>query len=148
MAFKRTLTLGLSLLLGLFTACSAGGTNMKAEQFFEPKMVSLLKSIQKKDLSTANLLITEGIDLNVLGNEGITPLLWLITQKDKKSAQLALDLGANPNFKDGDGDIAVNFVVGGDDPEWLKMLLAAGGNPNAIDSNGEQIGRASCRERV
>jgi hypothetical protein len=79
MVFKRTFTLGLSLLLGLFSACSAGGTNMKAELFFEPNMVQLLKSIQKNDISTAKQLIAEGVDLNALGDEGITPLLWLIT---------------------------------------------------------------------
>jgi len=142
MAFKRIRTLGLSLLVGLFTACTflpnaIGGKNMKAELFFEAKMVQLLKSIQKNDMSTAKQLIAEGVDLNVIGDEGITPLLWLIIQKDQKAVQRALDLGADPNFKDGDGDSAVNFVAGGDDPARLKMLLAAGGDPNSIDSSGK-----------
>jgi ankyrin repeat protein len=147
MAFKRTSTLVLSLLLGLFVACNFlpnaraganGGANMKAEQFFEPKMVQLLKSIQKNDISTAKQLIAEGVDLNALGDEDITPLLWLITQtNDLKATQRALDLGADPNFSDGDGDNAVNFVARDYDPEWLKMLLAAGGDPNSIDRNGE-----------
>ena len=146
MAFKRTYTLGLSLLLGLLTACNFlpnaragtyGGTNMKAELFFEPKMVQLLKSIQKNDINTAKQLIAEGAELNVLGDEGITPLLWLITQtNDLKATQRALDLGADPNFERSNGDNAVNFVARDYAPAWLKMLLAAGGDPNSIDRNG------------
>jgi hypothetical protein len=146
MAFKRTSTLVLSLLLGLFVACNFlpnaraganGGANMKAEQFFEPKMVQLLKSIQKNDISTAKQLIAEGVDLNALGDEDITPLLWLITQtNDLKATQRALDLGADANFKQPNGDNAVTFVARDYAPEWLKMLLASGGDPNSIDRNG------------
>ncbi|GGJ00610.1 hypothetical protein GCM10007978_42870 [Shewanella hanedai] len=147
MAFKRTSTLVLSLLLGFLVACdflpnaragANGGANMKAEQFFEPKMVQLLKSIQKNDISTAKQLIAEGVDLNVLGDEDITPLLWLITQtNDLKATQRALDLGADANFKQPNGDNPVTFVARDYAPEWLKMLLAAGGNPNSIDRNGK-----------
>jgi len=112
---------------------------MKAERFFDAKMVQLLKSIQKNDMSTAKQLIAEGVDLNVLGDEGITPLLWILIQKDQKAIQRTLDLGADPNFKDGDGDSAVNLVARDHDAKWLKMLLEAGGNPNAIDSNGMPV---------
>ncbi|ACA86788.1 Ankyrin [Shewanella woodyi ATCC 51908] len=142
MRFKRTFTLGLSLLLGLFSACyfsaiAREDTNMKAELFFEPNMVQLLKSIQADDISTAKQLIAEGVELNILGNEEITPLLWLITQtNDLKATQRALDLGADPNFSDGDGDNAVTLVARDYAPEWLEMLLEAGGNPNSIDSDG------------
>lgn len=137
MALKRTITLGVSLFLSFISACGVGGTNMKAAQFFEPNMQSLLKSIQQNDPFTAKNLIAEGVNLNTLGREGITPLLWLIIQKDKKAVQLALDLGANPNFKDGDDENAVSVVAGSDDPEWLNMVLAAGGDPNSIDSEGQ-----------
>ncbi|WP_041418149.1 ankyrin repeat domain-containing protein [Shewanella woodyi] len=110
---------------------------MKAELFFEPNMVQLLKSIQADDISTAKQLIAEGVELNILGNEEITPLLWLITQtNDLKATQRALDLGADPNFSDGDGDNAVTLVARDYAPEWLEMLLEAGGNPNSIDSDG------------
>ncbi|WP_413283556.1 ankyrin repeat domain-containing protein [Vibrio sp. MA40-2] len=142
MTNNRLFTAGVSLLVGLFTACSPlsnvmGGTKMKAERFFEPEMVQLLHSIQKNDMSTANQLIAQGVDLNVLGNEGITPLLWFITQtNDLKATQRAIELGADPNFTDGDGDGPVNFVVRNFKPEWLKMLLDAGGDPNSIDSDG------------
>ncbi|WP_413283557.1 ankyrin repeat domain-containing protein [Vibrio sp. MA40-2] len=139
---NRLFTAGVSLLVGLFTACSPlsnvmGGTKMKAERFFEPEMVQLLHSIQKNDMSTANQLIAQGVDLNVLGNEGITPLLWFITQtNDLKATKRALELGADPNFQRPNGDNAITFVARNYAPEWLKMLLAAGGDPNSIDRNG------------
>ena len=104
MTFKQILTFGTSLLLSLLTACHFlpnEGKYMKAGLFFEPNMVQLLTSIQKNDISTAKQLIAQGVELDVLGEEGITPLLWLITQtNDLKATQRALDLGANPNFED------------------------------------------------
>lgn len=109
---------------------------MKAELFFEPNIVQLLKSIQQNEVSDAKALIAEGAALNVIGNEGITPLLWLIAKKDKQAVQLALDLGADPNFNDADGDNAVNLVVRNDDSSWLTLLLKAGGDPNSINRNG------------
>lgn len=109
---------------------------MKAELFFEPNIVQLLKSIQQNEVSDAKALIAEGAELNVIGNEGITPLLWLIAKKDKQAVQLALDLGADPNFNDADGDNAVNLVVRNDDSSWLTLLLKAGGDPNSINRNG------------
>ena len=137
MTFKRIITIGLSLLLSLISACGFGNTKMKAELFFEPEMQLLLKSILKNDLQTAKKLILQGISLNILGKEDVTPLLWLITQKDKKAVQLALDLGADPNLDDSDGDNAINILAGGDDLVIFDMLLKAGGNPNSIDRNGQ-----------
>ena len=57
MTFKRIITIGLSLLLSLISACGFGNTKMKAELFFEPEMQLLLKSILKNDLQTAKKLI-------------------------------------------------------------------------------------------
>ncbi|AJC65738.1 ankyrin repeat domain-containing protein [Dickeya zeae] len=123
------------LIIGILTACQAGGQNMQASEFFKPPMVNVLSSIQKGDEAAARQQLSQGVNLNVLGAEGITPLLWLMMQQDKAGARLALKLGADPNFRTGTGSTAVNMAAGAKSPEWLKMMLDAGGDPNSLDHN-------------
>ncbi|MGM3183195.1 ankyrin repeat domain-containing protein [Dickeya oryzae] len=121
--------------LPLLTACQTGGQNMQASEFFKPPMVNVLSNIQKGDEAAARQQLAQGVNLNVLGAEGITPLLWLMMQQDKDGARLALKLGADPNFRTGTGTTAVNMAAGAKSPEWLKMMLDAGGDPNSLDHN-------------
>ncbi|WP_240630219.1 ankyrin repeat domain-containing protein [Brenneria alni] len=106
---------------------------MQASELFEPPMAALLQSIRNGDEAAARHRLSQGLDLNIQGKEGVTPLLWLIYEtQDKEAVKLALKLGANPNYKDGFGDSAVNSVSGAKDPDWLRMMLDSGGDPNAI----------------
>ncbi|MBJ7224042.1 MULTISPECIES: ankyrin repeat domain-containing protein [unclassified Brenneria] len=119
--------------LPLLSACQAGGRSMQASELFEPPMVALLQSIRNGDEAAARQQLSQGLDLNIQGKEGITPLLWLVYETwDKKAVRLALKLGADPNYKDGSGDSIVNRVSGVRDPDWLRIVLDAGGDPNSI----------------
>lgn len=118
------------------STCSWGGTAMKASNFFQPEMVSLLQDIQRDNRKRAEQKIKSGVSLNVHGKDGITPLFWLIINKDKPAIKLALELGADPNFSDPVGDTPIVIVAGGNDDEMLEILLQAGANPNSLDSNG------------
>ncbi|EHD20420.1 MULTISPECIES: ankyrin repeat domain-containing protein [Brenneria] len=121
------------VILGFLTACQAGGRSMQASELFEPPMAALLQSIRNGDEAAAQRQLSQGLDLNIQGKEGITPLLWLVYEtQNKKAVRLALKLGANPNYKDGSGDSIVNRVSGVRDPDWLRIVLDAGGDPNSI----------------
>ncbi|MGM3224432.1 ankyrin repeat domain-containing protein [Dickeya zeae] len=121
--------------LPLLTACQVGGRSMQASELFQPPMATLLQTVRKGDEAEARRQLAQGLNLNIHGKEGITPLLWLVMQKDKSATQLALKLGADPNFRAGNGNNAVNMVAGAKSPEWLKMMLDAGGDPNSLDHN-------------
>ncbi|WP_023639303.1 ankyrin repeat domain-containing protein [Dickeya zeae] len=124
--------------LPLLTACQAGGRSMQASELFQPPMATLLQTIRKGDEAEARRQLAQGLNLNIQGKEGITPLLWLIYEtQDKNAVRLALKLGADPNYKDGSGDSAVNRVSGVRDPDWLRIVLDAGGNPNSIGRLGQ-----------
>lgn len=128
-----------SLSLGLLSACNIGANqSMQADLFFSPEMVTLLTAIQKGEESKARELLNDGLDLNIHGDEDITPLLWLIVvQHDQAGARLALKLGADPNFKRHNGNNAVTMVARAEDPAWVELVLSAGGDPNSVDHNGQ-----------
>ncbi|WP_121576576.1 ankyrin repeat domain-containing protein [Brenneria alni] len=106
---------------------------MQASELFEPSMAALLQSIRNGDEAAARHQLSQGLDLNIQGKEGVTPLLWLVYEtQNKKAVKLALKLGADPNYKDGSGDSIVNRVSGVRDPDWLRIVLDAGGDPNSI----------------
>ncbi|ACX89989.1 Ankyrin [Pectobacterium parmentieri WPP163] len=111
---------------------------MRASELFEPPVVAVLHSIQKGDETAAHHQLSQGVNLNIQGKDGVTPLLWLIYEtQNKKAVRLALKLGVDPNYKDGFGDSAVNSVAGAKDPDWLRIILDAGGDPNAIGRHGQ-----------
>ncbi|MEQ4511719.1 MAG: ankyrin repeat domain-containing protein [Dickeya sp.] len=122
--------------LPLLTACQVGRRSMQASELFQPPMATLLQTIRKGDEAEARRQLAQGLNLNIQGKEGITPLLWLIYEtQDKDAVRLALKLGADPNFRTGTGTMAVNMAAGAKSPEWLKMMLDAGGDPNSLDHN-------------
>lgn len=122
------------IILTVFTTFSAiaGGKMNKfpAENFFEPPVVKLLYRLQRGDTAAAKKQLASGVSLNVIGNQGITPLFWLLINEDKKTAQLALNMGADPNFADEKGRSPVYILAESIWTDWLKMVLEAGGNPN------------------
>ncbi|WP_335920263.1 ankyrin repeat domain-containing protein [Shewanella algae] len=134
---KRCVTWFGVVLTCVLSACGVGGKQMDAEQFFKPEMVTVLQHIQQGHEKEARAALTDGQDLNIHGDEDITPLLWLILQQDKAAVALALKLGADANFKRANGDNAITAVAGNEDTDWLKMLLEAGGDPNSVDRNKE-----------
>ena len=124
------------LSLGFIVGCNMGN-KMKAEEFFNPEMVLLLKTIKKGNEEKAKLMINDGLKLNSHGDEGITPLFWLMLDKDIRAIRLALILGADPNFTSPDGRHPVASIVGEGDDDILALLLKFGGDANAVDLDGE-----------
>lgn len=59
-----------AVLIGLLTACQAGGHSMDASELFSPSVVAVLHNIQKGDAAGASYSLSHGVDLNVQGKEG------------------------------------------------------------------------------
>lgn len=131
------------MLVGLLSSCKSEGKDMKAELFFTAELVNLLHAIQRKDETTAKLLIEQGVNLNVHGDEGITPLLWLIMQKDAAAVELALQLGADANFpamvkinREGPKPAQPLAILAGDgDNKLFSILLKYGADPDSRDGS-------------
>ncbi|QNE03273.1 ankyrin repeat domain-containing protein [Vibrio vulnificus] len=134
------------VLVALLSSCKSEGKNMKAELFFDTEMVKLLHAIQRQDADSAKLLLSQGVDLNIVGDEGITPLLWLMMQKNVSAIELALQLGADANFpamltinREGPKPAQPLAIIAGDgDNQLFSLLLKYGASP---DSRDESTGR-------
>jgi hypothetical protein len=51
----------------------------KAEVFFQDtKVIEFCQAIEKGDFSRAEELLKEGVDINTVGKDGITPFLWTV----------------------------------------------------------------------
>ncbi|ASJ40915.1 ankyrin repeat domain-containing protein [Vibrio vulnificus] len=142
-ATNKILSVLMIALLSLLSGCKFEGKDMKADLFFDAKMVSLLHAIQRKDSAAAKAMLAQGVELNVRGEEGITPLLWLIMQKDLSAVELALQLGADPNFpamieinRTGPKPAQPLAIIAGDgDNKLFRLLLNYGASPNSRDDS-------------
>ena len=110
----------------------------KAEFFFkDPKVVEFCKSIEKGDFQRADELLKEGVDINTVGKDGMTPFLWLVKhaimaskpEAKKQAFQYFLKKRANPlklyniDHKEGQYTTVLHYVSRLKDPWFLKELL-------------------------
>ena len=134
-SIKKLLTFSLVGLISLISFNSFGDS-MDLNDFFDRDTSLLISTIEKLDRNQSNDLIQRGANLNIHGEDGITPLFWLLINGNYNSIKLALELGADPNYKAVDGRHAVPSIAGSKNDDILSLLLEFGGNPDALDLNG------------
>ncbi len=123
------------LFVSLF-AFSCSTKSYKPSQFFDDQNLIFAKAMQNNDISKI-LSLKEKIDINHVGREDMTFIMWAILNQKKRSLEQVLKMGANPNRKDKDDKTPVAFVAAGADIDYLDILLAYKGDPNAYMMNGD-----------
>lgn len=143
--FKKIAIVTLSIITG---GCSfIGGKTVHAEDHFEPQMVQLIHTIEKGDRGKAQTLVESGVDLNIRGEHGLSPLLYFMSNKDISSMELAMQLGADPNFKGvvyppkgHSWEISpIGILSDGGNTKIFKLLLEYGADPNTLDNINNPI---------
>ncbi len=101
------------------------------EAFSNEGVVNLLRAAVNLNINEAKSLVDTGVNINTVGKDGATPLVWLLGLQNLGGMKLLLDLGANPNqhVQDGVGP-PVWLSAGGGRKEALQLLLDYGGDPN------------------
>ncbi len=99
-----------------------------------PEECHLEQAINNDDARGVAQSITQGVNPNIKGLHGTTPLIMSVAKLKKRAASELLRLGADPNIADNGGDSAVTLAVMAyeKEPELLKMIMKSQGNPNAL----------------
>jgi ankyrin repeat protein len=82
------------------------------------------------------LLTDAGADINATDTHGKSPLIYSLQGGKTEAANFMLSLGADKSIKDNEGHTALDYATA----RGLRDIIAR--------LAGEEIGRASCRERV
>jgi len=88
------------------------------------------------DLAGVQAELGKGVDVNVKGNGGLTPLLFA-AWGHKETAELLIAQGAEVNAKDGDGWTPLYYPAAKGHKEIVELLIGKGADLNAKDEDGD-----------
>jgi hypothetical protein len=109
------------------------------ETFEDPAVAKLVEAAIAGQAQGIQTLVKQGVNVNYVGKEGFTSLLWVMGSRSMAGMKLLLLAGADLNYKALRTRVsAVNAAAGADDPEFLKILLEhGGGDLNSTNGDGD-----------
>jgi ankyrin repeat protein len=114
------------------------------EAFPDQRVARMVEAASRGDVGAVDAEIQAGADVNYVGTDGISPLLWVMVEArrrgDLKGLERLLKAGANPNYRDEKRKAsAMALAAGGDRPRILELLLKYKGDPDLIGPAGEPL---------
>jgi len=120
--------------------------NMSPETYYTTKNeIEFIKAVNRCDFRQMDELLLQGVRINTIGKEEMTPLAWAFGKQNLASYRYLLEKGANPNFKtkkmawNNSGHSVMEFASLVENSEYLILALQHGGNPNALNSIDKTI---------
>jgi len=137
-----------------------------AEDYFDdPKTVKFCHAIERNDVDAMNRLIAAGANVNALGKEGMTLLLWAFPDRKLERFECLLEHGADPNvFFESDfgvgrrpfhpypenknlyddrgchaGQSVTHLACRSPVIEYMQQVFAHGGNANLVDKKTKEV---------
>jgi ankyrin repeat protein len=144
MRFRHTLLaiiLSITTLSALRAETKVGG--MTAQQAF-PDIVTAqwVHAVDKSDFREADRQLAQGAKVNLIGTDGITPMLWMmgahrwVTQR----LEYMLKAGADPNLPSPKNQASPMYIAaGGDISANLALMLKYHGDPNLMGCSDDPI---------
>ena len=137
---------GVALAVAVAGACGPvryGGMSVQ-EAFPDERVVRMVEAASRGDLGAVDAEIKAGADVNYVGTDGISPLLWVMVEARRRGDLTGLEhllkAGADPNYRDEERKAsAMALAAGGDRPRILELLLKHKGDPNLIGPGGEPL---------
>ncbi|MNQ60791.1 Ankyrin repeats (3 copies) [compost metagenome] len=114
------------------------GGNTVSQVYEDAKVVALINAATDGRTNDVERLAAQGANVDGVGSDGTTPLIWALNARNAKGVEALLKAGANPNLateKLG-GLSPMALVSGGDSLELLELILRYGG-----DAKGTGLGR-------
>jgi ankyrin repeat protein len=112
---------------------------MKSSQFFQGDIKMLADAAARGDVDSIKSLVDAGVDVNSVGANRMSPLLWALGSENKDGIEMLLKLGADPDQEADLKKSAMSVAAGMPAPELLELLLRYGGNPNLVDAEGSLL---------
>jgi ankyrin repeat protein len=112
------------------------------DAFKDPLVAEMVEAASNGQPSVLDAKIRAGANVNYIGTEGITPLMWVIPMNhhshDVSGVRRLLEAGADPNYRDPRTQgSAIYLAAGGDRPGLLELILKFKGNPNLVGPHNE-----------
>lgn len=98
--------------------------------------INIFDACRAGNLEHLKMLIKQGIDVNVCGKNGWTPLFFAVSEGQLSCAQLLLSQGANPHLQNGNGETALQEASYFDDPACLQLLIRYNADVHHVDKDG------------
>lgn len=108
---------------------------MQVDEYFENGVTrELIGAAVENDTSRLKKLIVAGGNINEVGKDGISPLIFAVISQQTSAVRNMLEVGASPNYIAPNGPSAVSVAAKSGDAPTLAILLRHGGDPNIVDT--------------
>jgi|GEM_PF-1291040 len=104
------------------------------DYFLDKKVLALANAAARGRTSDIATLLSDAVDVNARGANGVTPLIWTLVKQNKKGFEFLLQHGANPNLQMVDGKSALSYAAMHEDSWYLETALKYGGDPNLVNT--------------
>lgn len=111
--------------------------SMKAEDYFDDSASrGLVAAVIQADDDMVASAIRDGADVNVVGRDGMTPLMWAIIKDSPRGFGLLVKNGADVSVaafrkvEAGKSPSVAELASGAENPSFLREMLANGADPN------------------
>lgn len=98
--------------------------------------ITVLCLVAKCRLDLVKLLVERGADVNLAGDDKITPLHWAVEYDNYEIVEYLLKAGAKTDLTDNLQETAVHWAAWTGHFKSAKMLLLHGGDPNRKNIGG------------
>ena len=143
---ERILKASVALLfVFLGASCANVQTNVAGKPpgyYFETaEVAALVTAIANGKFDEADQALKAGADVNAVGAEGMSPLLWVMgTTLNLNKIEYLLKAGANPNYQSAPWLISpMHLAAGGNRSDILELLLKHRGDPNLPGRRGQTL---------
>jgi uncharacterized protein len=139
MTFIKKILISVAAITGglMMSSCIAetrfGGKTVQ-EAFSDERVAAIITATSNGDFAEADRWRKSGADVNAIGGDGVSPLIWIMsTTLGTSKIEYLLKAGADPNYRDERRKgSAMYFAAGGNRPDILELMLKYKGNPNLI----------------
>lgn len=99
--------------------------------------VFLLDAARRNEVECVRCLLHLGADVNVVGNEGMTPLIKACCKGHVEVVEQLLEFGADVNLADGSGYTPLHWAAEGNFRGLIEILVSHGGDLSVFDKSGK-----------